>query len=590
MGKIVLGCMLCVILLSPAQAFTMSPRVIGGVDATASSHPFMATIWGVENNGKFGQLCGGVLVAPGWVVTAAHCVFDEATGDAFKAASFEVYLGQQQLLEPCDATLDGACSPQQAAKMRRVDGIYVHPAYQNDASSNAHNIVGDIALLHLTKESGTPAAVVATLSLATMTQLQRLQRQHQAGGHDNLRVLGWGKTTNTPGNLAQDLQVADLDYEPSDICGAVYGTSIAGSQICAIDPKGVRDTCNGDSGGPLMVQQNGQVYLLGLTSFGSETCAQKGVPSVYTSIPYYLDWIEQHINAVPGTKVLLLKAVVSPEKIITTRAGAAAIHLQVRNISHSQTAHNVGFRLFASAPIKVVNGGDFLCSAGSNTAPVSCRSRHTLAAGAALNSMVSIESASLPSVDRRLDVRIEPFADEFNLYRNKAALAAVYFEDNAHFDLRVQVASANAYQGVAHGQLLIANRSGRQISALNTSVQPDFSMTLSYRGAGCMPLCSGGVLALGATRAFSFAGSTQAGTAGNPAALVVSVYAADARTATELEGYFLPARLMQVAAPAPIPNTSSNTASRAPQHGSSGGGIGGWALALLLLLGLVRRG
>lgn len=73
------------------------------------------------------------------------------------------------------------------------------------------------------------------------------------------------------------------------------GVSIKKSQVCAGGMSG-KDSCSGDSGGPLMMTENGTVwYAAGVVSYGLG-CGREGWPGVYTNIPYYIDWIQRQIN------------------------------------------------------------------------------------------------------------------------------------------------------------------------------------------------------------------------------------------------------------------------------------------------------
>ena len=72
---------------------------------------------------------------------------------------------------------------------------------------------------------------------------------------------------------------------------AIYNSS---KQICAgfkVESNINKDTCNGDSGSPLMIRLNGQWFHYGIVSFGSQTDCGRG-PAIYTRTAYYYDWIQ----------------------------------------------------------------------------------------------------------------------------------------------------------------------------------------------------------------------------------------------------------------------------------------------------------
>ena len=91
------------------------------------------------------------------------------------------------------------------------------------------------------------------------------------------------------------LQFTQLGYVSFDYCQEVFApfTQLTRAQVCA-GGDGIRDACDGDSGGPLMVRMQGEWYLLGLVSFGAEVCAMPGFPTVFSRVGYYRPWIESH--------------------------------------------------------------------------------------------------------------------------------------------------------------------------------------------------------------------------------------------------------------------------------------------------------
>ena len=88
-------------------------------------------------------------------------------------------------------------------------------------------------------------------------------------------------------------------------CNRVYASTsikLSDGQICAGGIKG-QDSCNGDSGGPLMDIDDvtdpflPYFYLVGLVSFGPTTCGKAGWPGVYTNVAPYVDWIQKKLKA-----------------------------------------------------------------------------------------------------------------------------------------------------------------------------------------------------------------------------------------------------------------------------------------------------
>lgn len=90
----------------------------------------------------------------------------------------------------------------------------------------------------------------------------------------------------------------NLDISDPTRCGTVYKTSginLRDTQLCAGGLRG-KDTCSGDSGGPLMKRIKSSYYLYGIVSFGPSKCGTKDVPGVYTSVVKYIEWIENNLQ------------------------------------------------------------------------------------------------------------------------------------------------------------------------------------------------------------------------------------------------------------------------------------------------------
>ena len=112
---------------------------------------------------------------------------------------------------------------------------------------------------------------------------------------DDVNMAGWGKTCDQfncgVSDVVNQVTVPVLDDSVAD---EYYGT-LDWDRIICIDTTGGMGTCNGDSGGPLMVgDANGP--LTGVTSFGSIFGCEVGAPACFTSIPNYLDWLNENGN------------------------------------------------------------------------------------------------------------------------------------------------------------------------------------------------------------------------------------------------------------------------------------------------------
>nr|XP_041568337.1 kallikrein-14-like [Taeniopygia guttata] len=264
-------------------------RVIGGSPCLPQSQPWQALLYGPLR-------CGGVLLRPQWVLTAAHCV----------RRGLRVRLGEDDLTRREGSEQD-----------RRVTQAVTHPSFDPGTLDN------DVALLRLDRpvtfgrgvralalpRSCAPAGTTCLLSgWGTVTTPQGIFGGNIGGIGEKLgetleqnfgvnlgefrgasgRILGRLPAVNLPSRLI----CAYVQLLPDETCRRAYPQRITPSMVCA----GVRnrrvDSCQGDSGGPLSC--NGT--LQGVVSWGLQTCALPGHPGVYTRICRFLTWIRDTMD------------------------------------------------------------------------------------------------------------------------------------------------------------------------------------------------------------------------------------------------------------------------------------------------------
>ncbi|HET9141820.1 serine protease [Actinophytocola sp.] len=218
-----------------------APRIVGGSRASTEQYPFVVYL----TTAKGFQFCGGTLVAPQKVVTAAHCALGYRPGD------LKVVAGRDDKLS-------------QAGVVATVSGIWVHPSYVNVRSGS------DVAVLTLDRRLRQRAALVAGAADAALYRPETLAT-----------VLGWGRTTEG-GSASRYLLAAQVPVVADPDCGKAYQDFAAESMVCAGYRAGGVDTCQGDSGGPMVVGRT----LIGISSWGAG-CAQPGKPGVYTRVSRY---------------------------------------------------------------------------------------------------------------------------------------------------------------------------------------------------------------------------------------------------------------------------------------------------------------
>jgi secreted trypsin-like serine protease len=241
-----------------AAARAAAPKIIGGTEATPGQWPFMGVMVKAGGDLYKDMLCGASLIARRWVITAAHCV------NGRSPSSIEIVFGVHNLKTD-------------AGERFNVKQIIIHPDF------DANTLNADLALLELYENCDyTPVPVID----------QDLTLTGQMG-----TVLGWGDISLTQTVYPEALQQVSLPIVSNSDCNKAYNklpwyyNPVTGNMMCAGYITGGKDSCYGDSGGPLLVQMDGAWKLAGLVSWG-EGCADPGFYGVYTRVSKFMDFIE----------------------------------------------------------------------------------------------------------------------------------------------------------------------------------------------------------------------------------------------------------------------------------------------------------
>ena len=275
--------------LTPAAAHASTPSattthgrvtaaIIGGTTASSAALPSLAFIDGQFDDGS-GESCSGTVVAPRLVLTAGHCAEDLTTGVPYAAADLHVTTGT------ANVSGDGG---QTIAVSRTI----IDPAF--DTADQDH----DAALLVLAHATTAPAITLATSAPVAGT---------------TGTIAGWGETSGTALDPPTVLRQASTDVLDPTACATAWGDLFdPTAELCTLDPDQTAGACRGDSGGPLLADENGVTVELGLAIFVAEGCATDD-PDVYTRADVIAPWVQSEIAALPvTTTAVATTAVASP--------------------------------------------------------------------------------------------------------------------------------------------------------------------------------------------------------------------------------------------------------------------------------------
>ncbi|GAB1298228.1 Coagulation factor XII [Apodemus speciosus] len=237
-------------------------RVVGGLVALPGSHPYIAALYWGDN------FCAGSLIAPCWVLTAAHCLQNRPAPE-----ELTVVLGQDRHNQSCEQ-----CQTL-AVRSYRLHEDYSSVTYQHDLGAPQESKNNSCAIM-------TPYVHPVCLPSSTAPPSDSVVCE----------VAGWGHQFEGAEEYATFLQEAQVPFISLDRCSNsdVHGDAILPGMLCAGFLEGGTDACQGDSGGPLVCEEGtAELTLRGVISWGSG-CGDRNKPGVYTDVANYMAWIQEH--------------------------------------------------------------------------------------------------------------------------------------------------------------------------------------------------------------------------------------------------------------------------------------------------------
>jgi secreted trypsin-like serine protease len=292
---------------APPQPVSEKERIYFGQVAPQGAYPFIVALImhdaPASEEGQFkGQFCGGALYSERWVVTAAHCVTGQ---DSEK---------RPRLLKPEEVDIYAGSNGFKGGQRIRVRQVVRHPQYNHNKTDF------DIALLELS--GPVRGARISTISLLSTAD----ERDYGAAGKP-VTAAGWGEleTGDFPVSLrhvsldvmdtgvcntnlvkyrvSNDLDALQRDLELGDdvveqirpVLERRAGRIVTANMICSGKLRTKRDTCHGDSGGPLFAKRpDGSFVQVGITSWGMGCgAAEQGLYGIYTRVAQFAPWVAQ---------------------------------------------------------------------------------------------------------------------------------------------------------------------------------------------------------------------------------------------------------------------------------------------------------
>jgi secreted trypsin-like serine protease len=284
------------VFIGPAIAEEDTEMIVSGKKAPKGKYPYQVRLYESMEDDK--GSCGGSIIDPQWILTAGHCAVVDAD--------------LTENLEPAETVFVGYGSTDRT-KTTKIESekIVVNPGFLQHGLPSGD----DVALIKLKK----PIPNAKPVEYATSDTEKKLVTRGV-----KVTVTGWGAIWDPEDkevvdllakldpqadvserlNFPKDLYETDIHVMGRDECRSIYEPQqlkIADTEICAMKPRSVTNSCYGDSGGPLVVKaEDPKRYVqVGVVSWG-DRCGRAGNPNIFARVASFSDWIKETINANGG--------------------------------------------------------------------------------------------------------------------------------------------------------------------------------------------------------------------------------------------------------------------------------------------------
>ena len=265
---------LTIILLNPCLT-NAEIRISNGKNVV-TRYEWMTALYSLKDKRVY---CGGSLIHPRYILTAAHCVIDK-TG---KEREFGM------ILNTIDITKEVGTRPD-------ISRIIPHPQYDGTDY--------DIALIEVKQE-------------LNINPIEIVKHEFNIVGM-NSTVLGWGYTNLSYPSV---LQSAEILIDDGSKCVKAFGSDdfVSDRMICADaggTDEGKSDTCGGDSGGPALVRIGDTLMLAGIISYGSGVCGLPDTPTVFMKVSAFSEWIRGYTDEDDGSGCFIISCFPTKNEVL----------------------------------------------------------------------------------------------------------------------------------------------------------------------------------------------------------------------------------------------------------------------------------